>query len=208
MSQALDYLVKARPDAVGAYFKFLKESGKHLDTKTRDLISVITKVDAQTENGLRQYLARALRNGASPDEVIDALLMAFPTLGLAKIVWATNIILDMNIPGFAPEQLGQDKGWHDLCEVSDLPDKQATRVESDGRGVFVYRDGDDVQVFDAMCPHQVNNIPELAIDGTELTCPKHNWKFDIRTGECIEKGNRAMNPLESKIEDGMLLAYW
>jgi len=51
MSDALTYLVKARPEAMGAYFKFLKGAGAHLDPKTRNLISVITKVHAQTENG-------------------------------------------------------------------------------------------------------------------------------------------------------------
>jgi len=65
MSDALAYLVKARPDAVGHYFKFLKECGKHLDPKTRNLISVITKVHSQTEAGLKQYLKRALRDGAT-----------------------------------------------------------------------------------------------------------------------------------------------
>jgi DNA-directed RNA polymerase subunit N (RpoN/RPB10) len=76
MSDALNYLIAARPDAIVPYFKFLKEAGKNLDIRTRDLISVITKVDAQTEAGFRQYLSRALRNGASPNEVLDALLMA------------------------------------------------------------------------------------------------------------------------------------
>ena len=107
MSDALNYLIAARPDAITPYFKFLKEAGKHLDTRTRDLISVITKVDAQTEPGFRQYLTRALRNGASANEVLDALLMAFPTLGLAKIVWAIDILLDMDIPEFHPDQLDE-----------------------------------------------------------------------------------------------------
>ena len=97
MSDALAYLVKARPDAVGHYFQFLKECGKHLDPKTRDLISVITKVHAQTERGFKQYLNRALRDGCTPMEVLDALLMAFPALGLAKIVWAVDIILAMEL---------------------------------------------------------------------------------------------------------------
>ncbi len=57
MSDALDYLIKARPEAMAAYFKFLKGAGSRLDPKTRNLISVITKVHAQTENGLRQYLS-------------------------------------------------------------------------------------------------------------------------------------------------------
>ena len=93
MSDALNYLLKARPEAMKAYFTFMKKSDTHLDTRTRDLISVITKVAVQTEGGFRQYLTRALRNGASPNEVIDALMMAFPVLGLAKIVWATEILL-------------------------------------------------------------------------------------------------------------------
>ena len=85
MSDALDYLVKARPDAVGHYFRFLKAAGAKLDPKTRALISVITKVHSQTERGFRQYLVRALNEGATPAEVLDALLMAFPALGMAKI---------------------------------------------------------------------------------------------------------------------------
>ena len=31
MSDALNFLVKARPDAMGHYFQFLKEAGRHLD---------------------------------------------------------------------------------------------------------------------------------------------------------------------------------
>ena len=115
MSDALAYLVKARPEAMGGYFKFLKLAGSHLDPKTRNLISVITKVHAQTENGLRQYLARALRDGASADEVLDALLMAFPALGLAKIVWAVDVILRMDMPEFRLEREEDAPRWHDLA---------------------------------------------------------------------------------------------
>jgi len=67
MSDALGYLIKSRPEAMKSYFSFLKEAGKHLDPKTRSLISVITKVDSQTEKGFRQYLPRALRDGATPN---------------------------------------------------------------------------------------------------------------------------------------------
>ena len=116
MSDALNYLVKARPEAVGHYFAFLKDCGRHLDPKTRNLISVITKVDAQTERGFRQYLGRALREGCTRPEVLDALLMAFPTLGLAKIVWAVDLILAMDLPEFQPGALRRRRGdWHDLA---------------------------------------------------------------------------------------------
>ncbi|HEX9626317.1 MAG TPA: Rieske 2Fe-2S domain-containing protein [Acidiferrobacterales bacterium] len=208
MSDALTYLVKARPDALGGYFKFLKEAGKHLDPKTRSLISVITKVDAQTENGLRQYLPRALRDGASPDEIIDALLMAFPTLGLAKIVWAFDIILDMDIPEFRPELLGMESRWHDVIAVSGIKDQDITYTDCDSRSLFIYRTGDEYRVYDSRCPHQVTNIPHLALEGRQLTCPKHQWAFDVTTGQCIAKGDRPLTRFDHKVEKGRLLAHW
>ena len=211
MSDALNYLVKARPDAVGHYFQFLKECGRHLDPKTRNLISVITKVHAQTDRGFRQYLGRALREGCTPMEVLDALLMAFPALGLAKIVWAVDIILAMDMPEFSPEALGvpSTQGeWHDVMSTRGLKRGEAKRVECDGRGLFVYRDAKGWRVYDSRCPHQTTDIPHLALEGTTLTCPKHQWVFDIRSGECIKKGKSPLKEWECKTVDGRLLARW
>lgn len=208
MSDALNYLVAARPDAITHYFKFLKEAGKNLDIRTRDLISVITKVDAQTEAGFRQYATRALRNGATPNEVLDAMLMAFPTLGLAKIVWAIDILLDMDLPEFRPENLFAEPAWHDVATLEAIPSGEVSYHDCDGRSLFVYRDGDGLRVYDSRCPHQVTNIPHLALEGTRLTCPKHHWAFDVTTGECVETGDRPLTRFEHKEEDGMLKAFW
>jgi nitrite reductase/ring-hydroxylating ferredoxin subunit/alkylhydroperoxidase/carboxymuconolactone decarboxylase family protein YurZ len=208
MSDALNYLVKARGDALGHYFAFLKECGKHLDPKTRNLISVITKVDAQTERGFKQYLGRALREGCTPLEILDALLMAFPTLGLAKIVWAVDIILALDLPEFQPAALGAEGQWHDVMATADLAPGGLTRVDCDGRGLFVHHADDGWKVFDSRCPHQTTNIPHLALQGSTLTCPKHGWVFDVRSGQCTEKGNSPLKRWESKVVDGRLLARW
>ena len=209
MSDALNYLIKARPEAMTAYFTFLKDTGKHLDPKTRSLISVITKIDAQTERGLRQYLPRAIRDGATPHEVLDAILMAFPTLGLAKIVWAVDILLDMDIPEFRVDQLDAEPSWHDLIAWDEVKENDITYIEDrDGRNVFVYRDGDDCRVYDSRCPHQVTDIPHLALSGKQLTCPKHKWAFDVSSGECIAKGTRPLKQFTSRIVDGRLQANW
>jgi len=215
MSDALNFLVKARPEAMGQYFGFLKDCGKHLDPKTRNLISVITKVHAQTERGFRQYLNRALREGCTPAEVLDALLMAFPALGLAKIVWAVDIILAMELPGFDPAAFGTPGArpeavgeWHDVMATADLELDGVTRVERDGRGLFVHHASDGWKVFDSRCPHQTTNIPHLALSGTTLTCPKHGWAFDIRSGQCTANGDTPLKEWLSKVVDGRLLAHW
>ena len=208
MSDALAYLLKARPEAMGHYFSFLKDAGKHLDPKTRNLISVITKVHAQTERGFKQYLGRALREGCTSMEVLDALLMAFPALGLAKIVWAVDIILALEIPEFKPEAMNEPGQWHDVMAAAELAAGTVLRVDCDGRGLFIYRDDEGVRVYDSRCPHQRTNIPHLALEGSTLTCPKHQWVFDVRSGQCIAKGNSPLRRWESKVVDGRLMALW
>lgn len=208
MSDALNYLVQTRPEAMKAYFKFIKESGKSLDPKTRALITLITKVATQTEDGFRQYLVRALDVGCRSDEILDAILHAFPALGLTKIIWATDILLDMDLPEFRAENLGAERRWHDVRAADQFVEGEVAYCDVDGRNVFVYRTSDEFRVYDSRCPHQVTNIPHLALEGFRLTCPKHQWVFDIKTGACIEKGNRPLKRFEHKIENGRLYAYW
>lgn len=214
MSDALNYLLKARPEALGHYFAFLKDAGKHLDPKTRNLISVITKVHAQTERGLHQYLRRALRDGCTAQEVLDALLMAFPALGLAKIIWAVDVILAMKLPEFQPEALNRLNAapvagqWRFVAASRDIKDGETLRTECDGRGLFVYREKRTYKVYDSRCPHQSTDIPELALKGSTLTCPKHQWAFDVKSGGCIRSGNSPLQRVESKVVKGRLLAFW
>ena len=227
MSDALNYLLAARPEAMTHYFAFLKDAGKHLDLKTRNLISVITKVDAQTEPGFKQYLKRALKDGCSPVEVIDALLMAFPTLGLTKIIWATNIILSMNLPGFDVDamkaQLAGDPVkaesdastdetnvavWRDVLTTAALADGQTTRVDSHGRGLFISREGDTFAVFDSHCTHQRTDIPLSALDDCTLTCPKHQWTFDVKTGACLKAGGSPLQQYPAKVVGGRVMVQW
>lgn len=209
MSDALAYLVKARPEAMKAYFAFLKDAGSRLDPKTRNLISVITKVHSRTEAGLRQYLKRALNEGATAEEVIDALLMAFPALGLANIVWAIDVILKMDLPAFAlAGARAAEPAWHDVIAVADLVDGQAARLDRDGRGLFVWKKGRTIRVYDSLCPHQSTDIPHLALEGRRLTCPKHGWAFDVASGKCVDKGDAPLNAFPHEVVDGRLRAKW
>jgi nitrite reductase/ring-hydroxylating ferredoxin subunit/alkylhydroperoxidase/carboxymuconolactone decarboxylase family protein YurZ len=207
MSEALDYLLKVRPEAMGHYFSFLKEAGRHLDPKTRSLISVITKVHAQTEAGFRQYLKRALSDGATPMEIIDALLMAFPALGLTRIVWAVDLLLAMDLPQFRPEALAGEPGWHPVCALDDVAVGATARIDAAGKPLFIHRDAQTVRVYDAHCPHQATLLTEAALAGTRLVCPRHGWEFDTRDGRAV-KGTAPLREYPSRLEERTVLARW
>ncbi len=237
MSDALNFLLKARPEALGHYFAFIKDCGSHLDPKTRALISVITKVDAQTERGLRQYLKRALQVGCTPMEVLDALLMAFPTLGLTKIIWAVDIILAMQLPGFALLAQGPPAAalaapdataaaaapdptpdtptapatpaWHDLLATQALAVGQTRLLALGARGVWVYRRSQrGWRVSDDRCPHQGTRLDASGLQAHTVTCPLHGWAFDVRSGACTAVGDRPLTELPCRVIKGRLQALW
>ncbi len=209
MSDALDYLLKARPEAMGAYFAFMKKAGEGLDPKTRALISVLTKVAAQTEPGLKQYLTRALRQGVTANEVLDAMLMAFPMLGLTRIIWAIDIILALDLPEFRLAPGTDQDCWHTVCELGDVKVGTTIRRTCDDRELFIHRtDALSVRVYDSRCPHQVTNIPALAISGDCLTCPKHGWTFDLASGDCIGGGDRPLRSFPVRVDATHVEAFW
>ena len=205
MSKALDYLIKNRPEAMGSYFAFLKQAGTHLDKKTAALISVITKVHAKTANGLRQYLPRALKEGASADEIIDALLFAMPALGFSKIVWAMDVILEMQLPEFEMlKAASAETTWRELADVSTLRSNAPRLVKSGPNAFYVLGSEDNPIVYSAQCPHNKNVIPESGVDGMMVTCPFHEWKFDLTDGRCIAGGNKPLRRIQSKAEAGKI----
>jgi nitrite reductase/ring-hydroxylating ferredoxin subunit len=92
--------------------------------------------------------------------------------------------------------------------AADIEVGATQRRDCDGRGLFVHRTQDEYRVYDSRCPHQTTNIPHLALDGTTLTCPKHEWAFDITSGACIAKGSTPLKRWKARVEGGRLLAYW
>jgi nitrite reductase/ring-hydroxylating ferredoxin subunit len=140
--------------------------------------------------------------------VLDALLMAFPALGLAKIVWAVDVILAMDLPGFSLDALHVADDWHALIAIEELAPGATRRIECDGRAVFVHHGADGPLAYDARCPHQGTEIPHLALHGRTLVCPKHERGFDLATGECVRNGTAPLTRLECRVEDGRVLARW
>lgn len=70
-------------------------------------------------------------------------------------------------------------GWFALGRLDELPDEPLWRTTALGEELVVWRDGNDVRVFDAYCPHLG---ADLGVGGTVddgcLVCPFHGWVFD------------------------------
>lgn len=64
---------------------------------------------------------------------------------------------------------------------------QTRRLAQDMRSREMIALGDvRIQRF---CPHAGEDLTRAQVCGGVLTCPRHHWQWDIRTGECVSGGN-------------------
>lgn len=220
-SRGLKYLTEVRPEAVEHLLKFFAESARHLDPRTRFLISVVTKVISHSARGLRQYVRRALEEGASPDEIIDAVLCAYPCAGLTRVVDAIDVILEMDLPGFEPTALASNPGeagseragpaqepeagpetWQEVATLSEIPRAGGFCVELGSRQIALFKGEKKIFAVDDTCPHASASLSEGTVSGNEVTCPRHRWMFRLDNGRCTNHPRTIVRTYQTRVEGG------
>ncbi len=58
--------------------------------------------------------------------------------------------------------------------------------------------------LEGKCVHMACPLFGGTLDGYTLTCPCHDWRFDIRTGQFLDAPELALACYEVKSEDGKL----
>lgn len=219
-SRGLKYLTEARPEAMEHLLQFFAESARHLDPKTRFLISVVTKVIAGSSRGMKQYARRALEAGATADEILDAILCAYPCAGLTRVVDAVDVILELDLPEFSLEKLERaigdatagdssaapssppDEGtWYRVAEVSSFIGSTGKRIDVNGRAIALFREGDRFHAIDDTCPHKGDSLAGgVAVRG-EVACPLHGWQFRLEDGSCVNKPRARVRTFPTRVVD-------
>ncbi|MDF1717104.1 MAG: nitrite reductase small subunit NirD [Antarcticimicrobium sp.] len=95
--------------------------------------------------------------------------------------------------------------WIDICAIDDIPLRGARKLKTALGCVAVFRTG-TAEVFAASdrCPHRGGPLSEGIVHGQSVTCPLHNWVFDLNTGQAQgENGSIATYPL--RVEAGRVL---
>lgn len=95
-----------------------------------------------------------------------------------------------------------------LIELGRCPAGRGVFVECGDRELAVLRsqDGRDVYVVDNTCPHAGANLSGGAVEGGVVTCPMHQWQFDVKTGVCVDSPRAAVNSYPVEIRDSVVYA--
>ncbi len=94
----------------------------------------------------------------------------------------------------------------DIGSLADIPVQGARVVKTRFGCVAVFRTADD-QVFalDDRCPHKGGPLSEGIVHGTSVTCPLHNWVFDMATGEAQGADSGQINTYPVRVDQGRIV---
>ncbi len=95
--------------------------------------------------------------------------------------------------------------WIDVGDIEDIPVRGARIVKTPMGCVGLFRT-DEAEVFAASnaCPHKGGPLSEGIVHGQKVTCPLHNWVFDLNTGQAIGEDG-AIDVYPVRLENGRIL---
>ena len=93
----------------------------------------------------------------------------------------------------------------DIASVEDIPLRGARKIRTALGCVAIFRTAEE-EIFAASdtCPHKAGPLSDGIVHGQRITCPLHNWVFDLNTGQAIGE-DAAIPTYPVRIEGGRVL---
>ncbi|MDF1855050.1 nitrite reductase small subunit NirD [Pseudooceanicola sp.] len=96
--------------------------------------------------------------------------------------------------------------WLDIAAIDDIPLRGARVIKTPLGCVALFRTAmAEVFAVSDRCPHKGGPLSEGIVHGQRVTCPLHNWVFDLNTGQAqgADEGQIATYPV--RVEGGRVL---
>ncbi len=95
--------------------------------------------------------------------------------------------------------------WIQILSLEDIPVLGARVVKTDTMNIAVFRTArDGVFALKDECPHKQGPLSQGIVHGEAVSCPLHNWKIDLATGEALGADTGCTRSFETKVEDGLV----
>lgn len=94
----------------------------------------------------------------------------------------------------------------DIGAVEDIPVRAARVVKTAHGCIAVFRtSADKVFAIDDKCPHKGGPLSNGIQHDESVTCPLHNWVFDLNTGVAKGEDDGAVRTYDIRVEAGRIL---
>lgn len=88
-----------------------------------------------------------------------------------------------------------------VAKVGDIDEGKGAAFPVDGKMVAVFMKDGEYLAIDDMCPHAGASLAEGHVEGYQVACPWHAWRFDIRDGTWCDNRRIKIQAYETRIVD-------
>ena len=71
---------------------------------------------------------------------------------------------------------------HEVCKKADVPEGEGRTFSVDGKEIAVFNIGGEFYAIDNTCVHRGGPLGEGTLDGEEVVCPWHGWRYSVKDG--------------------------
>jgi nitrite reductase (NADH) small subunit/3-phenylpropionate/trans-cinnamate dioxygenase ferredoxin subunit len=87
----------------------------------------------------------------------------------------------------------------------DVPEGRGATVELEGgKELALYNVGGQLYAVENFCPHKGAPLADGDLAGHSVTCDWHGWRFDVRSGHCLNRSSDPLETYEVFVEDGWI----
>lgn len=95
--------------------------------------------------------------------------------------------------------------WLEIVALDEIPRLGSRVIKTDTMDVALFRTGDDrVFALRDACPHKGGPLSQGIVHGTSVTCPLHNWKIDLASGQALGPDEGCTHVFATKVENGVV----
>ena len=95
------------------------------------------------------------------------------------------------------------QSWTQAFPLSSIPRNESKLFRREKAQIAIWRLEDEVFAVDNRCPHEGYPLIQGAVCEHVLTCSFHNFKFDLRDGNCLV-GDEDVRSYRTRIVEGMI----
>ncbi|MEM6890007.1 MAG: nitrite reductase small subunit NirD [Pseudomonadota bacterium] len=96
--------------------------------------------------------------------------------------------------------------WVDIGHIDEVPLRGARLVKTHIGCIAIFRTSEaEVYAATNSCPHKGGPLSEGIVHGQSVTCPLHNWVFDLNTGEAQGADDGRITTYRVRVQDDRIL---
>lgn len=95
--------------------------------------------------------------------------------------------------------------WLKISALEEIPVLGSRVVETDDFRIAIFRGSNDqIYAIKDACPHKQGPLSQGIMHGNSVTCPLHNWKIDLSSGEAMGPDEGCTNVYKTKLDAGII----